>query len=117
MSAYDVWSARQSLNDTFVSTTHTAPYPIPTSYPAFFKDSEATPTSSQIHPGTQSAVFSSLSTGSRTALLFSAHASAIDAYLKKKPDAEALGFDGDELKELVNDLWTLYDSFGGGEED
>ncbi|KAG6860219.1 hypothetical protein C0995_013992 [Termitomyces sp. Mi166 len=38
-------------------------------------------------------------------------------YRKMKPAVEVLGFDGDELRDLVNDLWTLHDNFYSGEDD
>lgn len=31
--------------------------------------------------------------------------------LKRRPIAEALGIDKDELKELANDLWALHGNF------
>ncbi|KAG5637077.1 hypothetical protein H0H81_005847 [Sphagnurus paluster] len=36
---------------------------------------------------------------------------ALSQGLTAKPDTEALGFDRDDLKDLVGDLWTLHDKF------
>ncbi|KAG6817850.1 hypothetical protein H0H87_001682 [Tephrocybe sp. NHM501043] len=60
-------------------------------------------------------MFASLSTGSQTALLFSSHALAIETYLRRKPSVEALGYNGDDLRELVDDLWNLHDDHGEGD--
>ncbi|KAG6907553.1 hypothetical protein DXG01_008539 [Tephrocybe rancida] len=116
---YEEWSSCQSLQDTFVSTTHAASYPIPTSFPAFFISAEGTSSARKgiLSRPENCSIFSSLSTSARTSRLFSSHATAIDAYLKRKPAIEALGFDGDDLRDLANDLWTLHDNFGGENND
>lgn len=58
------------------------------------------------------ALFSSLSTTSSTAKLFSRYATSIETCLSRKFALESIGSDADELKELANDLWTLHDNFG-----
>ncbi|KAF8055192.1 mtDNA inheritance protein Dml1 [Lyophyllum atratum] len=97
---------------------HAPAYPIPTSYPSFFKPADSTPSRQGIFAQpVKTSVFSSLSTSSHTANLFSSHASAIETYLKRKPAVEVLGFENDDLKDLVNDLWTLHDNFDDGNEE
>lgn len=109
------YEAIRLIFTTSLGSVHTEPYPIPTTYPEFFSKI-GVPSSLRrgisIHPEYCS-VFSSLVTSSQTANLFSSHASAIHNYLKRKPSVEALGFDGDDLRGLVNDLWTLHDNFDG----
>ncbi|KAF5378475.1 hypothetical protein D9615_007082 [Tricholomella constricta] len=100
----------------FLEETHAASYPIPTSFPSFFKSADVT---APVRRGiltqpVECAMFSSLSTGTSTAHLFSSYASAIESYLKRKPAVEALGFDSDEVKDLAHDLWALHDSFDDG---
>lgn len=95
---------------------HLTSYPIPTSYPAFFKAADGV---RSYHPGilsrpVQCPMFSSVSTSSGTARLFSAYATAIETCLKRKLSAQAIGIDGDDLRDLVNDLWTLHDNFDDG---
>ncbi|GLB45716.1 putative tubulin domain containing protein [Lyophyllum shimeji] len=119
LSAYEQWSAGRSLQDAYISRIHAPPYPIPTSYPAFFKPADdGMPARKGIFAQpVQTSVFSSLSTSTQTAHLFSSYAAAIEAYLKRKPTDQALGFENDELRDLVNDLWTLHDNFNDGGED
>ncbi|KAG5648222.1 hypothetical protein DXG03_006179 [Asterophora parasitica] len=108
---YDKWSSGQPLQDSFITRIHAASYPIPTSFPPFFKRDVSHRRGVLTQP-MECSVFSSLSTNTRTAHLFSSHASAIKIYLQRKPAVETLGFDADDLKDLVNDLWALHVNFG-----
>lgn len=110
---YEQWSSGQPLQDIFVFSTHAGAYPIPTSFPPFFKplDTKSSHRRGVLTQPTECAVFSSLSTSSSTGSLFSSYTSTIETYLRRKPDTEALGFDRDDLKDLVGDLWTLHDKF------
>ncbi|RDB18272.1 Protein dml-1 [Hypsizygus marmoreus] len=117
ISAYDRWSSAQSLQDTFISRVHAPPYPIPTSYPSFFKAADG---KNSRRPGiltrpVEISMFSSLSAGSGSAHLFSAYATAMETCLQRKFAAENIGIDSDDLKELATDLWTLHDNFGDGD--
>ncbi|KAG6825236.1 hypothetical protein H0H92_004326 [Tricholoma furcatifolium] len=118
-SAFQDWSSRRALSDTLVSSIRTTPYPLPTSYPMFFKDARSSANSLRkgIFSGPEScAVFASLTTSSQTAYTFLSYASAIETYLKKKQDVNVLGFERDDLQDLTNELWTLHDNFGGEDE-
>jgi hypothetical protein len=95
---------------------HAPAYPIPTSFPSFFK---ADDTNRSRRPGIltrppTAPLFSSISTTSATAQLFSGYATSIETCLSRKFAVESIGIDGDELKELANDLWTLHDNFDDG---
>lgn len=62
-------------------------------------------------------MFSSISTTSATSELFSAYISVIEGCIKQRRGVETTGLDGDELKELANDLWTMHDNFTEGEDE
>ena len=84
-------------------------------YPLF---SVATAAARSNHPGILTrpcASFSSVTTSSSSASLFSTYALSIEKCLKRRPVAEAVGIDIDELKELANGLWSLHDNFQDGE--
>ena len=57
------------------------------------------------------ASLSSIATSSSSATFFSTYAISVETCLKRRPIAEALGIDKDELKELANDLWALHGNF------
>ncbi|KAF9462802.1 Misato segment II tubulin-like domain-containing protein [Collybia nuda] len=113
ITGYDTWCSRLSIQDSYVSRIHAPGYPIPTSFPSFFK---APDSNRSLHPGIltrppKTALLSSLSTTSFTAKLFSKYATSIEKCLSRKFAVESIGSDSDELKELANNLWTLHDNF------
>lgn len=61
-------------------------------------------------------MFSSISTGAGAAGIFFAYSTAISECLRKKivVEEEKIGIEADDLKDLLNDLWTLYDNFSDG---
>lgn len=63
-------------------------------------------------------ILSRLSTTSNLADLFKGHASFVDTSLRRRSaGVMSMGVDTDELRELVNELWTIHDRYpvnGGG---
>lgn len=57
-------------------------------------------------------MLASLAASSDTGLLFKNHATFVDDCVRKR--RLDLGIDLDELKELGNGLWTLYDNYSEG---
>lgn len=81
-------------------STHTPPYPLPTSFPRIFR-----PRDLRCH---EIPLFTSLSTTPRTSSLFRTYARFIETNLDL---GSANGLDRDEMKELGNDLWVICDGF------
>lgn len=55
-------------------------------------------------------------TTSQTADLFSTYAVFVEGCVKKNSEVMP-GFEHDDLKDLVNDLWTLHDNFSDGKDE
>ncbi|KIM89767.1 hypothetical protein PILCRDRAFT_767219 [Piloderma croceum F 1598] len=109
MQAYKIWCSNSTMQETFISSTHAPPYPLPNSFPRIFTSNR-----SRTMP-----LFTSMSTTPRTSSLFRSYARFIEANLGMGGDE---GMNRDEMKELGNDLWRICDGFGdsdgpGGEED
>lgn len=113
----------------FTATT----YPLPSSYPSIFSPSSlttskrgilaATPSTPRPLPTSISLLSSFTLSPSGLPALFSNYATFLDKCVKRKVDWEAVGagdaIDGDEVKELRDEMWVLADGFGvreGGEE-
>jgi hypothetical protein len=91
---------------------HLPAYPLPISFPTFdtplLSHSRAQTRTHLDQPSTP--MFSSLTTTSETATLFSAYATFVSECIRRKADV-VVGLDLDILRELGNDLWTLHDNF------
>ncbi|KAF9039839.1 tubulin domain-containing protein [Panaeolus papilionaceus] len=77
------------------------PYPLPTSFP----EMQDSPTS----PGFTRA-YSALSTSSNLAGAFKNYANVVERSIKNGNAAKAVDMNSDDIKELVNDLWTIHDN-------
>jgi hypothetical protein len=66
-------------------------------------------------PARSTPMFSSITTSSQTADLFFEYSTFIENCVKRKSAVHVtVGLDMDEMKDLVNDLWTLHDNYGDG---
>jgi hypothetical protein len=101
------------------NSTHSFAYPVPFSFPSNVLDQ------SIIRPFEPRGVFarsrsvpgvSSLTTTSLTSALFSNYATFVDRCLKRKTDT-GTGVETDDLRDLVNELWTLHDTYSSGDQE
>ncbi|KAJ7258754.1 mtDNA inheritance protein Dml1 [Mycena haematopus] len=107
----------KDFQDSVVSSTHAATYPLPTSFPAFFSYpenylSQGGPPGILSRPRSTS-VFSSIGVTSGASNLFSGYARFLDDSIRRKFSVEYCGIGLDEMGDLANDLWTLHDNAGG----
>ncbi|TFK66396.1 hypothetical protein BDN72DRAFT_800024 [Pluteus cervinus] len=117
LSAYNALSKSSPLQDVFVSRVHAPAYPIPTSFPPFFQASNPSAQGGDVaSSGPHDAqIISSLNTNSGTAALFAEYAAFVEEYAKHPKNLDGIGIDLDEMKDLVNDLWTINDTLADGE--
>lgn len=96
-------------------SVHAPAYPLPTSFPSFFKSPRlnASGRGGLLAPTRSAPLFTSVVTGSGTADLFSTYARFVEDCVRRKADV-GVGVDRDELRDLGNDLWTLHDNFADG---
>ena len=57
-------------------------------------------------------VLSSIGLSNRTSGLFEGYATFLEGCIRRKLDWQLVGVDVDEVKSLVDDLWTISDNFG-----
>ncbi|KAK2463884.1 hypothetical protein APHAL10511_004056 [Amanita phalloides] len=109
---YDEWHQAANGRGTLVSSTHAFAYPLPSSYPAIFQDTDlvVSPYNGKNVPPAIS-VLSSISNNNGMAKTFSAYAGYIQNMLRL--GLPSVGSETDELRELINDLWTLHDCYPG----
>ncbi|KAA1470407.1 tubulin nucleotide-binding domain-like protein [Dentipellis sp. KUC8613] len=92
-------------------------YPMPTSFPSFFRaphlnaDLRRTPRGI-VAPPRAAPMVSSFALSAGTPDLFSRYATFVERCVRTKVDWQLVGADVDDVRDLVNDLWTLSDSFG-----
>ncbi|KAJ7162919.1 mtDNA inheritance protein Dml1 [Mycena filopes] len=114
ITSYNERLASLSPDSSVVSSTHAAAYPLPTSFPAFFRSAGAEALSPQtLSRPRATPLFSSLSATTGTADLFAGYARFLDDSVRRKISVEDAGIDLDELGDLANDFWTLHDTAGG----
>ncbi|KAJ3994637.1 Misato segment II tubulin-like domain-containing protein [Lentinula boryana] len=109
----------------FWKHTHTQAYPLPSSFPDIFCDEEIltnytrTPHADRSSVLPSATLFSSLSTSSSTAEMFSEYATYLQACVDRRKTGILPGLveTSDDIKELVNDLWTIHDGYSGSESD
>lgn len=97
-------------------------YPIPTSYPQFFVNTDATGRRTRsLHSGcrVQSVpIYSSLQTTPRTARLTRAYAELAGVIPSRTPVVlDNLGVEKDTIKEVAEDYWRWVGAYGGEEGD
>ncbi|KAF8990150.1 mtDNA inheritance protein Dml1 [Cyathus striatus] len=113
ITGYENWSANsKSIPQTLVSRFHAPAYPLPTSFPSFFNPAAnvLSPSGSPYYSYTTKAL-SSVTSSTTTASLLKERAIFIEACVKRRAGAVvASGIESDELKDLVNDLWTMHDN-------
>ncbi|PFH48792.1 hypothetical protein AMATHDRAFT_64624 [Amanita thiersii Skay4041] len=126
ITAYEEWRSDCIGRGTYVSSITAPAYPLPSSYPSIFRESDFVGAGVVIpqmdkrappqHHLRQSmslppavSVLSSISTSSEIAMLFAGYAEHIQKSLGR--GATAGGIDADETRELISDLWTLHDSY------
>ncbi|OBZ75032.1 Protein dml-1 [Grifola frondosa] len=110
---YDDWTA--TLNP-LPHTVHAPLYPLPSSFPPFFKPSSPHYQASSERPLPSNRVFSELSTTSLTTQLFSRYARVVQDCMSLQTDvATRMGMEMDDLKELKDELWAVGDAYSGAE--
>ncbi|KAJ7644693.1 Misato segment II tubulin-like domain-containing protein [Roridomyces roridus] len=115
--SYDEW---RTDNNFMASTIHAGAYPLPTSFPTFFRPETggdpdvSNPTLSLYRPPSTK-VLSSITTSSGSARMLGEYARFVQDCKRRKMPVGTTGLDGDEMGELENDLWTLCDNAGGEE--
>ncbi|KAK0451190.1 mtDNA inheritance protein Dml1 [Desarmillaria tabescens] len=114
LGAYDQWAARSSLHDMFITRTHAPAYPAPPAFVPFLRPQS--PLSWSRSGPTPVELFSSVSTSSGTARMFADYAKFVDSTLRRRT-LSFVSDDIEDLKELANDLWTVYDNFSTEDED
>ncbi|KAF8271124.1 Misato segment II tubulin-like domain-containing protein [Lactarius quietus] len=92
-------------------------YPLPTSFPSFFKaqhlNAEPRRTPRGILTRSRSVpMVSTLGSGRASPLLLTHYAEFVRDCLRRKVDWAMLGTDEDDARELRDDLWTMRDNFG-----
>ncbi|KAJ7268065.1 Misato segment II tubulin-like domain-containing protein [Mycena rebaudengoi] len=115
ITSYDEWSTGTGIDSSIVSCTHAEAYPLPTSFPAFFKSTEILPPGRSgilTRPGSIS-LFSSVGATAGTANLFLTYTKFLEDCVRRKSSIHETGIEIDEMADLVNDLWTLHDNAGG----
>ncbi|KAJ3800617.1 Misato segment II tubulin-like domain-containing protein [Lentinula aff. detonsa] len=125
LQAYNSWSFQEALKEPYVLSTHTQPYPLPSSFPDIFCDEEIltnymrTPHADRSSVLPSATLFSSLSTSSSTAEMFSEYATYLQACVDRRKTGILPGLveTSDDIKELVNDLWTIHDGYSGSVSD
>jgi len=117
ITAYNERLNSSAVDISGVFSTHAAAYPLPTSFPAFFRSlPHAGPPSTAgtvLSRPKSTPLFSSIGATSGTADLFAGYARFLDASVRRKISLEDAGIDLDELGDLANDFWTLHDTAGG----
>ncbi|KAF8639297.1 hypothetical protein AX17_001608 [Amanita inopinata Kibby_2008] len=113
MSAYDSWHSHSITRGIVTSSTNAPAYPLPSSYPSIFKNTDfvTSPYRTDPAPTPRVAALSSICATSKTSRMFSAYADFVERCLKSGAIDASVGIDADETRELVNDLWTLHDSY------
>ncbi|KAJ7776805.1 mtDNA inheritance protein Dml1 [Mycena maculata] len=115
ITSYNEWINRSGIDDSLISSTHAAAYPLPTSFPNFFGTAmpQNGPSGILSRPRSTS-VFSSIGASSETADLFSRYATFLEDCARRKISVERAGIDVDEMGDMANDMWTFHDNAGGG---
>lgn len=115
LSVYESWSSRRTLPQIVVNSFRATGYPLPSSFPAIFDPHLVEkPAIADIHSVSSTPSFSSLTTSSAMARIFSRYAAFVERLRKRPSAAAAIDFlDVDDWRELANDLWTLHDNYGG----
>lgn len=89
-------------------------YPVPKSYPSFFKDGKTYARSTA--PGIcETSGFSSISAGTNASDLFHALAVKLGSCMKRRLPTD-VQMEYDDLRILIDDMWSLHDSLKAGEE-
>ncbi|KAF5362647.1 hypothetical protein D9758_009615 [Tetrapyrgos nigripes] len=125
LQAYNDWSS--SFQSTTFASVHMPAYPLPSSFPDFFKNESIlesrnklpprevdrnSPRVLRVTPSVTSLSF--LASTSETGKLFAAYAKYIETYVERRKSGEQVSMGADELdglRELSNDLWTIHDGY------
>jgi hypothetical protein len=96
-------------------STHALAHPLPSSYPAIFHESDFLDSSYKgDHAPLAVSAFSSISTNNGIAKMFSTYAKSIQSVQRQGSAVySSVGLEADEVRELINDLWTLHDGYEG----
>ncbi|KAH6893997.1 tubulin domain-containing protein [Coprinopsis sp. MPI-PUGE-AT-0042] len=128
---YDVLGSARMSSVQVVTSYHANAYPLPSSFPAHMwgeefvvpKTASSLPCVKGISSIMGSQADSSTSPDSRDGAgslrgLFEGYAKFAEGCLRRRDEKalEGVGVDADEVRELVNDLWTIVDGHGGGEQ-
>ncbi|KIK50577.1 hypothetical protein GYMLUDRAFT_182599 [Collybiopsis luxurians FD-317 M1] len=117
--AYESWCSRTSIKEPYAMSTHSVAYPLPSSFPDIFRDETMLYDSRKNTPTGPSfqlpsiASFSMLSTDTSTAEAFADYARFIQICIDRRRTGILTGKIEtlDDMKELVNDLWTIHDGY------
>ncbi|KAJ4490746.1 mtDNA inheritance protein Dml1 [Lentinula aciculospora] len=119
LKSYNSSLSQEALKEPFVSSTHAHAYPLPSSFPDIFRDVEIltnyrqTPHAERNSLLPSTSLFTSLSANSRIAQMFADYANFAQACVNRRKTGILPGLveNSDDIKELVNDLWTLHDGY------
>ncbi|KAF9555209.1 tubulin nucleotide-binding domain-like protein [Agrocybe pediades] len=115
---YEAWTAKNQSSATASYFTHIRgrAYPLPSSFPT--AQLVPSPQKAEGDPFAKVPLYTSTSTTSNTSRVFEKYASSIEELVKTRSSTLlATEIPLDDLKDLVNDLWTMhYNSSGDSEE-
>lgn len=112
LSKYEQWRSEYMQKGVSVSTINAPAHPLPSSYPAIFRESDFVdpPYKGKDAPPAVS-VISSIYTGSGTAKMFSTYAQFLQTAQRSGFSCSSVGLETDEVRELIDDLWALHDGY------
>ncbi|KAF5368284.1 hypothetical protein D9757_010517 [Collybiopsis confluens] len=118
--AYDEWCSRTPIKEPYAVSTHSLGYPLPSSFPDIFQDENIlhdyrkrnTQITSDL-PLPSLAMCTTLSTSTGTASMLADYAKFIQTCVDRGKTGILAGKieSMDDMKELVNDLWTIHDGY------
>ncbi|KAJ3806431.1 Misato segment II tubulin-like domain-containing protein [Lentinula aff. lateritia] len=119
LQAYNSWYSQEVIKGPFVSSTHAQAYPLPSSFPDIFRNEGILTNHRQtLHMERNlvlpsASLFTTLSANSRTAEMFADYAKVAQTCVDRRKIGILPGLVDslDDIKELVNDLWTIHDGY------
>ncbi|KAJ3824552.1 Misato segment II tubulin-like domain-containing protein [Lentinula raphanica] len=125
LKAYNSWCSQQAIQQPYALSTHAPAYPLPSSFPDIFRDEGILANHrkgqherhSSASPSTTS--FTSLRANSGTATMVAEYAKYAQACVDRRKTGLLPGLIEtlDDVKELVNDLWTIHDAYSDSNSD
>ncbi|KAI0049602.1 tubulin nucleotide-binding domain-like protein [Auriscalpium vulgare] len=112
--------ARTSLSVPFSSLHASVPYPLPSSYPSFFRRPDLNAVSKRTSRGIYTRprtapLVSSLGLSNALPEMFSRYTAFVDTCVRRRTGWQGVGIDEDDARELRDSLWVLRDNYGDAE--